>query len=479
MHAIRLHEFGPATNLILDELPDLEPAPGEVRIAVEAAGVHLLDTSLRQGEPGPVPPPELPTIPGREVAGVVDALGSGVDESWRDRRVVAHLGMVPGGYATQATTSVANLFQVPDHVDAASAVAAVGTGRTALGILETEPIRPDDVVLVPSAAGGLGWLLVQTAKTVGATVVAAAGGQAKLDRLAELKPDVAVDYDAPDWPERVRDQLGERGVTVVYDGVGGAVGRAALELLAPGGRMVMFGYSAGTPTQFDASDVLARSLSVSWALGPRMFALPGGIPGLAGRALQRVADGEWRPLVTTYPLADAASAHAALESRAAVGKVVLLTSASTSMTPRRRCRSIRADCRGSAIMTDIPEAIMTTRGDDPVASIDERSLAPEPRGPRALRPFRTPAYRKLALALILSTFASGVWVVALVWEVIRIGGGPAQLSIVSTASAVGVLLPALLAGVWRTGSRRRRSCSAWPPSSSAACCWWRSCPCPT
>ena len=98
-------------------------------------------------------------------------------------------------------------------------------------------------------------------------------------------------------------------------------------------------------------------------------------------------------------------------------------------------------------MTDIPEAIMTTHGDDPVVSIDERSPAPESRGPRALRPFRTPAYRQLALALILSTFASGVWIVALVWEVIRIGGGPTQLSIVSTASAVGVLMPALLAGV--------------------------------
>ena len=150
MRAIRLHEFGPATNLTLVELPDLEPAPGEVRIAVEAAGVHLLDISLRQGEPGPVPLPELPTIPGREVAGVVDALGSGVDESWRGQRVVAHLGRVPGGYATQAKTSVANLFRVPEHVDAVSAVAAVGTGRTALGILETEPIRPDDVVLLPS-----------------------------------------------------------------------------------------------------------------------------------------------------------------------------------------------------------------------------------------------------------------------------------------------------------------------------------------
>ena len=98
-------------------------------------------------------------------------------------------------------------------------------------------------------------------------------------------------------------------------------------------------------------------------------------------------------------------------------------------------------------MTEIPEATVTTRGDDSVAKIDERSPVAEQRGPKALRPFRTPAYRRLALALVLSTFASGVWIVALVWEVIRIGGGPAQLSIVSTSSAVGVLLPALLAGV--------------------------------
>jgi len=327
MHAIRLHEFGPATNLTLDELPDLTPAAGEVRIAVEAAGVHLLDTTLRKGRPGPMPLPELPTIPGREVAGRVDALGDGVDDSWRDARVVAHLGMEPGGYATQATTRVANLLRVPDHVDAAGSVAAVGTGRTALGVLEIEPTHPDDVVLVPSAAGGLGWLLVQSAKSAGAAVVAAARGQAKLERLAELKPDVAVDYDAPDWPARVREQLGDRGVTLVYDGVGGELGRAALELLEPGGRLVMFGFSSGRPTQFATSDVVSRSLSVSWSLGPRMAALPGGIPGLARRALERVAQGDWRPLVTTYGLAEAAAAHAALENRESLGKVVLLTGA--------------------------------------------------------------------------------------------------------------------------------------------------------
>lgn len=91
MHAIRLHEFGPASNLVLDELPDLDPAPGQVRIAVEASGVHLIDTSIRRGEPGPIDPPELPTIPGREVAGVVDRVGKGVEGSWVGRRVAAHL----------------------------------------------------------------------------------------------------------------------------------------------------------------------------------------------------------------------------------------------------------------------------------------------------------------------------------------------------------------------------------------------------
>ena len=98
MHAIRLHEFGPATNLTYEEVPDPEPGPGQVRIAVAAAGVHLIDTTIRSGaQAGAFPLPELPAIPGREVAGVVDALGAGVDEGWLGRRVVAHLGAASAG----------------------------------------------------------------------------------------------------------------------------------------------------------------------------------------------------------------------------------------------------------------------------------------------------------------------------------------------------------------------------------------------
>ena len=305
-----------------EDLPDLMPEPGQVRIAVEASGVHLLDTTLRWGKPGPMPPPELPTIPGREVAGVVDAIGSEVPPEWLGRRIVAHLGMVPGGYASQAVTDPGKLFGLPDDVDFPEAIAAVGTGRTAMGILESEPVGPTDTVLIPSAAGGLGWLLAQSARDAGAAVVALAGSREKVERLRTLGLSHVGDYSEDGWDERVREAVGE--VSVGYDGVGGDVGRRTLELMRPGGRLVMFGYSSGEPTEFTTADVVERALTVSWSLGARMLALPGGIPGLASRALERVASGHWTPLVTTYPLDEAARAHSDLESRRTMGKVVLL-----------------------------------------------------------------------------------------------------------------------------------------------------------
>ncbi len=323
MHAIRLHEFGPAGNLVLDELPDLEPAAGEVRVAVEAAGIHLLDTTLRRGDSGtPIPLPELPTIPGREVAGVVDRVGAGVDAAWVGRRVAAHLGPVPGGYAEQAVTVEASLIELADATGFPDAIAALGTGRTAMGILELEPPEKDDVVWVPSAAGGLGWFLVQAAVGIGATVVAGAGSAGRVAALEPLGADLVVDYSEPDWAERVRERTG--GLTLAYDGVGGDVGRQALELLRPGGRLVLYGYASGSPTRFDTDDVITRGISVGWSLGPRLMALPGGIKGLAERALERVAAGDWSPLVTTYPLAEAARAHRDLEQRRTLGKAVLV-----------------------------------------------------------------------------------------------------------------------------------------------------------
>ncbi|PVG84057.1 oxidoreductase [Nocardioides gansuensis] len=319
MHAIRLHEFGPPEHLRIEELPDLAPATGQVRIAVEASGVHLLDTTLRQGLPGPMPPPELPTVPGREVAGTVDLVGEGVDPAWLGRPVVAHLGMVPGGYAEQAVTSVDNLIP-RDGLDAAAAVALVGTGRTAVAVLEAAAITADDTVLVPAAAGGIGWLAVQAARSHGARVIAAARGAEKTARLKELEPDQVLDYADPGWAELV-----DQRPSVVLDGVGGGIGRQSLELLQPGGRMVMFGYSSGTPTAFTTDDVVSRSLSVSWTLGPRIMQRPGGPKALARRAVEHAVAGDWAPLVTAYPLAEAARAHRDLEERRTLGKVVLLS----------------------------------------------------------------------------------------------------------------------------------------------------------
>jgi NADPH2:quinone reductase len=327
MHAIRLHAFGPAENLRYEEVATPAPAAGQVRIAVEAAGVHLIDTRLREGLPmGPLPLPELPAIPGREVAGTVEAVGDDADAAWLGRRVVAHLGATgAGGYAERAVVGAGALHEIADHVAAPVAVATIGTGRTALGILEVAGLSAEDTVLIPAAAGGIGALLVQAARRAGAEVVALAGGAGKVRRARDLGATFAVDYLDPEWPRAVRDLLDGSPVSVVLDGVGGATGRAALDLLGPGGRLVVFGWSSGAPTELSTMDVGGRGITVEGALGPRMTTRPGGIRGLEVAALRAVTEGELTPLVgAPFGLADAAAAHAALEARATVGKVVLL-----------------------------------------------------------------------------------------------------------------------------------------------------------
>ncbi|MEU6666570.1 zinc-binding dehydrogenase [Streptomyces sp. NPDC046727] len=321
MHAVRLYAFGPAENLTYEEVPDPVPGPGQVRIAVAAAGVHLLDAALREGHQGPLPePPSLPTVPGREVAGVVDALGDGVPGNWLGRRVVAHLGTAPGGYAERAVTEVERLHDVPETLDLAAAVAMIGTGRTTLGITQFAEPGPDDVVVVPAAAGGIGTLLVQYAKNAGAAVIGLAGGPEKTARVRANGADLAVDYTGPDWPAEVRAHLGGRAATIVYDGVGGDVARQAVALLGPGGRHLVFGWSAEGIGEGRAYLVEGVSESV---LGPEMLRRAGGLRALELRALAEAARGRLRPAVTRFPLARAADAHRALERRGTVGKVVL------------------------------------------------------------------------------------------------------------------------------------------------------------
>jgi NADPH:quinone reductase len=326
MHAIRLHAFGPAENLRYEEVADPEPDRGQVRIHVEAAGVHLVDTTIREGrlEGSPIPKPQLPAIPGREVAGVVDALGPDVDAAWLGRRVVAHLGPTGSGGYGELVVCAADRLHVLNGLSAEHAVAMIGTGRTTLAILDLADLRADDVVLVTAAAGGIGSLLVQAARNVGATVVGLAGSPAKVARVRDLGVSVAIDYTQDDWLGRVRDALDGRQISVAFDSVGGAIGRHCLELLGGGGRFIMFGFSAGAPTELSSADLWARSLTASVAIGPRIQHWPGGLRALEEQALAAASAGHLVPLVQAFPLAQAAAAHTALESRATTGKVVLV-----------------------------------------------------------------------------------------------------------------------------------------------------------
>jgi NADPH:quinone reductase len=323
MRAIRLHEFGPAENLRYEDVEDPSPGPGEVGIAVAAAGVHVIDTTIRSGAPGvPGGRPALPMTPGRDVAGVVDTLGPGTDPAWLGRRVAVYLGLASGGYAERAVAPAASLHALPDAVGFGTAVAMIGTGRTTMAILEVAEIRPDDVVLVTAAAGGIGSLAVRAAKRAGATVIGAAGGPDKADLARARGADLAVDYSRPHWHREVEAALGERPATVALDGVGGAIGRAALELLGVGGRLVLYGWSSGEPTPLAATDLLGRGISATAAIGARIFNRLGGMRDLEEKALAVAV--EWDPPVQRFPLAEAAKAHAAIESRATTGKVVLV-----------------------------------------------------------------------------------------------------------------------------------------------------------
>lgn len=331
MKAIRQYEFGGPDTLRFEDVTDPEPHDGQVRIGVEAAGVHLVDTAIRRGQPfGAGPAPDLPMTPGREVAGVVDAVGAGVDPSWLGRRVVVHLGLANGGYASVAVADVTDVFALPDHVDGAEAVAMVGTGRTALGILEAATIAADDVVLVTAAASGVGALLVQAAKAAGATVIGTAGGPTKVAAVERLGADVVVDSTAglraaQPWFDHVRSALGERSVTVALDGVGGDIGRAALDLVAPGGRMVVFGFASGRQLSLTAGDLFASGVTITPGIGAAITGRPGGIRSLSAEALAALAAGRLVPLVhPPFALADASEAHRAIEARATIGKVILV-----------------------------------------------------------------------------------------------------------------------------------------------------------
>jgi NADPH:quinone reductase len=320
MRVIEVARFGGPEVLVPGEAVDPVPGAGEVVVAVEVADTLWLETMVRSGRGGEVFPVQPPYRPGVGVAGIVAAVGPGVDPPWTGRRVVARSGP-QGGYVQRAVVPADGLVAVPDAVDLRDAAAVLHDGVTALALADIVKIVAGDRVLVTAAGGGLGAILVQLAHEAGATVVAAARGSVKLERIRKLGADVLVDYSAPDWTDRVWDATG--GLDVVLDGAGGDYGRAAFDLVAAGGRFSAHGtpagrFAAADPEVARARDITATSIEAV-QLSPQQFR------AYLIRALGEVAAGRITPLVgQTFPLERAADAHTAIENRTAVGKTLLL-----------------------------------------------------------------------------------------------------------------------------------------------------------
>jgi NADPH2:quinone reductase len=314
MRAIQMTEFGPPEVLVLRHVDAPAPGPGEALIDVALANVTFVETAIRAGRPpNPAMAPALPAIPGNGVGGTVAAVGQGADAGLIGTRVVCSLGG-SGGYAEQVVVAVDSLIAVPVALELADAVALLADGRTALTLMETGAVTAGDAVLVEAAAGGVGTLLVQLAKAAGARVVAAAGGERKLEIARGLGADVVVDYRRDGWADDVEP------VDAVFDGVGGAIGAAAFGRLRSGGRYVPFGAASGSFAPIDEEAAAERGVTVRRGGRPD----PARMQQLSRAALDAAVAGRLRPVIgQRFPLERAADAHRAIETRATVGKTLL------------------------------------------------------------------------------------------------------------------------------------------------------------
>ncbi|MDH6623221.1 NADPH2:quinone reductase [Streptomyces sp. LBL] len=318
MRALRYERFGGPEVLVEADVPDPVPGPGETLVRVEAAGVNFGDIKQIAGEhtEGPFGPEgPLPRIPGMEVAG----------RTADGRRVLGYLPQ--GGYAARAVVADRDLVVLPDEVEAGAALAVLVQGLTAWHLLRSiARIRPGESVVVHSAAGGTGSLAVQLAREYGAgRVIATASSDDRRAFALGLGADAAVDGAAEGYRERVLDANRGRPVDIVLDAVGGPVLDAALDALAPLGRLVTYGASARRPaTAVDPGRLALRSVSVA---GFWLIPLLAG-HGAGGKALTELLDltarGRLRPLVgAEYDLGRARDAHEALLGRRNKGKLVL------------------------------------------------------------------------------------------------------------------------------------------------------------
>lgn len=321
MRAITVAEPGPPEVLQIGEVPDPEPAADEIVIKIAAAGVNRADLQQRLGK---YPPPAgASTIIGLECAGHIHTPGSDVS-GWQVGDPCAAL-LAGGGYAEYVAVPAGQVVRPPDGIDLISTGGLVETAATVVSNLDRGGLAAGETFLVHGGTGGIGSFAIPYAKQLGATVIATAGTDEKLDYCRSLGADHALSY-REDWPQAVADLTDGRGVDVILDNMGAKYLDANTRALAPDGRLMIIGMQGGREATLDVGRLLVKRGAV--------FAT-----GLRGRPVEqkaaicdRLAETVWPmyadgrlelPQLTQYGLAAAADAHAHLESGSNIGKIVL------------------------------------------------------------------------------------------------------------------------------------------------------------
>lgn len=323
MRRVRYYEYGDPDVLVIEEAEPPAAGSGQVLLRTEVIGANFVDTKFRRGpSSGSIFQRPLPGILTGDVVGIVEAVGPGTDPALAGRRVAA---LTEDAFAEYVLADAEWLAAVPDGIDDGMASMLPMGAPVALRALRTGRLAEGETVLVHAAAGGIGHLAVQLARLLGAgRVIATATSKPKLAFVRELGADVAVDYGDDDWPEQIR-AAAPGGVDVVLDSVGGPVLRQSLDLLAPYGRVVVYGAASGELSAVPVTDLFAlRSVA-----GFSLLAWRAARPDAARAEVAEIADharaGRLRTAVhTRLPLTEAAAAHRILEERSQLGRVLLV-----------------------------------------------------------------------------------------------------------------------------------------------------------
>ena len=322
MKAIRVHRHGGPEVLAYEDVAIGSPGPGEVRVRNRAIGLNFVDVYFRSGV---YAPPSLPFIPGNEGAGEVVAVGEGVAEFKPGDRV-AYVETL-GAYAEERIVPAHFVVHLPDAIDYETAAAMMLKGLTAQYLLRrTFRVEPGHNILVHAAAGGVGLMLTQWAKHLGATVIGTVGSPEKAELVRANGADHVIDYRKEDFAARARQITHGEGVHVVYDGVGKATFHGSLDSLRPLGHFVSYGSASGAIEPFDIMLLMQKgSLFATWQLLFTHLAKREDVVAMSKELFEVVASGAVRvPVHARMPLADVAEAHRRLESRQTTGATVLL-----------------------------------------------------------------------------------------------------------------------------------------------------------